>query len=233
MKEEMQQYIENKLKSMADEDYLKFQMKICPQAKNRLGVRMPDLHALAKEIYETYGLDYFRYLKSDYYEEIMLEGLIIGLLRIDLEQIFEYIRNFLPKIDNWAICDSFCASLRLARWKRNKEAFWNFILPYLQSKREYEVRFAIVMMVDHFVINAYVDYVLPLLDTVKHKGYYVIVAMGWLVAEVYAKCPYAAAYYMCNCHLDDYTYNMITQKITQSKKVIESDKIVVRLRKRI
>lgn len=46
------------------------------------------------------------------YEEIMIRGLVTAKLKMPLAEKFVYIEEFLPYIDNWAVCDSFCTALK-------------------------------------------------------------------------------------------------------------------------
>ncbi len=55
-----------------------------------------------------------------YYEETMLQGMIIGLAKMELEEQMKYVTMFIPRIDNWAVCDIFCSELKTSVKKRKK-----------------------------------------------------------------------------------------------------------------
>ncbi|MEI3235136.1 MAG: DNA alkylation repair protein [Intestinibacter bartlettii] len=95
------------------------------------------------------------------------------------------IESFVPKIDNWAICDSFCNSLKFVN--KNKEKVWEFIQPYLKSNKEFEIRFAVVIILNYYITEDYIDLVLETLDEVKHEGYYVKMAVAWAYITVFCK----------------------------------------------
>ncbi len=227
----MEEYIEDRLIELADEKFKKFHSRLCPNVDNIIGVKTPLLRNLAKEIYAEYGLEYFNHTKSDYYEEVMLEGMIIGLLDLRVDKVLEYIKNYLPKINNWAICDTFCAGLKIA--KKNQKIFWEFIQKYLYSENEYEVRFAVVMMLYHFLDDKHTIEVSKKLDTIKHEGYYVKVAVAWLISIMYIKYPGFTFTYLEECNLDDITFNKAIQKISESKRVSDEEKVYIRDLKRI
>ena len=227
----MEEYIEDKLIELADEKYKKFHSSLCPNVDNIIGVKIPLLRKFAKELYAEYGLEYFNHVKSDYYEEIMLEGIMIGLLKLKIEDVLKYVENFIPKINNWAICDTFCTELKITR--KNREVMWDFIGKYLESDKEFELRFAIVMMIYYFLDDKYTIEVSKRLDKIKHDGYYVKVAIAWAISIMYVKYPAFTMGYLEEGNLDKYTYNKAIQKINDSRRVSEEEKIYIRLMKKI
>ena len=77
-----------------------------------IGVRTPALGKLAKEIAKGDWRNFLSNSKEEYYEEILINGLVIAYAKCDVEERLNYIESFVPKIDNWAICDSFCNTLK-------------------------------------------------------------------------------------------------------------------------
>lgn len=53
--------------------------------------------------------------ETDYFEEVMLQGMVLGYVKTDLEEILRYIADFIPRIDNWSVCDSFCTYFEVYR----------------------------------------------------------------------------------------------------------------------
>ncbi len=66
------------------------------------------LEALADE-------EYLQSANEDSFEEIMLKGMVIGCAKCSIEERLSFIQSFIPKINNWSVCDSFCASLKFTR----------------------------------------------------------------------------------------------------------------------
>lgn len=219
--------IRQELIKLADDKYRSFHSNLCPGVENILGVRLPLLRKIAKSLSKEE--DYYNYLNNGdtkYYEEIMIEGLIIGYLKTDNENRFNYIRNFIPKIDNWAICDSFCNNLKFT--KENINEVWNFILPYTSSENEFDIRFAIVMMLNFYIIEDYIDDVLNTLNKINHDGYYVKMAVAWAVSYAYIDFPQKTLAFLKNNNLDNFTYNKSLQKIIESTRVSKEDKDLMR-----
>lgn len=140
--------IRTRLIALADEEYRQFHSKLVPGADNILGVRLPRLRELAKQLAKGDWRGYLATAPADYYEEVMLQGLVIGYAKADIDELLHYVTAFVPKITNWGICDSFCSSLKLT--KKHKAQVWDFLQPYLQSRQEFELRFGIVMLLDFY-----------------------------------------------------------------------------------
>ena len=168
--------IRSKLFNLSEDEYRNFHNKLCPNTENILGVRLPLLRNIAKDLAKNNWEAYLNNPYNEYYEEIMIEGLTIGYIKADINTRFKYIKRFIPKIDNWAICDSFCNNLKFT--KNNLNEVWEFISTYLSSNKEFELRFAIVMMLHYYINEEYIDRVLHILNDINHEGYYVKMAVA-------------------------------------------------------
>ncbi|MFU0824632.1 DNA alkylation repair protein [Clostridium sp.] len=226
----MENIVRQQIFQLADEEYKKFHSKLCPNTNNIVGVRLPILRKMAKQLVKENWREYMKAAPSDYYEEVMLQGLILGYVKDDIEEVLNYAADFIPRIDNWAICDSFCNGLKFT--KANKKRVWNFIQPYLSSEREFDVRFGVVMLLSFYIEKDYIDRVLKVLDTIKHEGYYVKMAIAWAISVCYVKFPEKTMEYLKNNRLDDFTYNKSLQKITESLRVDKKTKALIRNMKR-
>ncbi len=230
MSDKIKDKVRKKIFELADERYKEFHNKLSPTDSNIIGVRMPLLRKLAKEIAKGDWREYLKTAENEYYEEIMLQGIVIGCVKVDVEERLQLISEFIPQIDGWGICDSFCNGLKFI--KSNKERMWNFIQPYLKSDQEFYVRFAVVVLLDFYIDEAYITRVLYALDKIKHSGYYVKMAVAWSVSVCYIKFPEITMVYLKNNSLDDFTYNKSLQKITESFRVDNEIKLVIKRMKR-
>jgi 3-methyladenine DNA glycosylase AlkD len=216
---------------MADEEYRKFNSSLIPgETRVMLGVRLPRLRDLAKEIAKGDWKQFLDEGQDEYFEEVMLQGLVIGYAKASPDEILEYAARFIPKITNWGVCDSFSTGLKLA--KKQPELIWEFIRPYLKSDQEFEIRFAVIMMLAHYINDAYIDRVLSDLDRIRHEGYYVKMGVAWAVSVCYVKYPEKTMDYLKTCSLDDFTFNKSLQKILESYRVDPESKAVIRSMKR-
>ena len=226
----MQNKIRECLMGLADEQYRQFHSKLVPGKNNILGVRLPHLRKLAQELAKNDWQTYIATAHDDYNEEIMLQGLVIGYVKGDIREILSYVTNFVPKINNWGVCDSFCNSLKIT--KKHTLLVWEFLQPYLLSREEFQLRFGIIMLLSFYIEDEYIDRVLILLDGAKHDGYYVKMAVAWTISICFIKFPQKTLPYLHKNTLDDFTYNKALQRITESLRVSQESKTMILTMKR-
>lgn len=208
--------IKARLEQLAEPKYKVFSEALTPNAPEMLGVRLPILRGIAKEFVKD-APEILQQPCGETFEEIMLRGMLIGYMKCTSEQRLEAIREFIPMIDNWSVCDTFCAGIKEA--KRQQELYWNFIQPYLRSAQEFEVRFAVVMLLDHFTYGEWVPKTLAQLQAVTHNGYYVKMAVGWAISICYIHAPDITWTWLNQTQLDAEISKIALQKIMDSKRV--------------
>lgn len=224
--------LQARLRAMADPDYRAFHQKLVPEVDNLLGVRIPALRGLARELARGDWRGYLAAAGTDAYEETMLQGLVLGYARMEIGELLERLREFIPKIGNWAVNDSVCARLKLV--KKHREETLAFLRPYFAGEAEFEVRFAVVMLMDHYIDEAYIDEALSLLRTVRHEGYYVKMAVAWALSVCYVKFPERTRPLLQGEAFDPQTRRMALQKIVESNRVDAREKAEIRaLRKAV
>lgn len=201
----------------SDEKYRKFSSSLIPNTDNLLGIRIPFLRKFAKNIAKTCAEEFLREKNCEYFEETMLQGMVIGLVKTDIAQRFELIKDFLPKIKNWSVCDCFCCGLKFT--KDNRKEVLEFLKPYIKSENEYEVRFAAVMLLDYFVNEEYIDTTLALLNEFTHEAYYAKMAVAWAISICYINYPDKTFEFLKRTKISPWVFNKSIQKITESIKI--------------
>ena len=216
--------IEKSLYSLQDKKYQEFQKGLCPGVVNIIGVRIPELRKLAKELLKKYTLkELLENINDNYYEELMLQGMVIGGAKEDINTILKYVKEFVPKIDNWAVCDTFCTSLKIT--KKYKEEMWEFIQKYLKSDKEFELRFAIVMILGYFIDEKYLEKDFKIFNNIKSDKYYVKMALAWAISICVIKYYDKSIKYLeKEAILDDFTYNKAIQKARESYRLSKEQK---------
>lgn len=206
--------IEKQLISLKDPEYCLFMQKLIPDCDNILGVRMPKLRKLVNQIPLA---DWQSYLccSPKFLEEALLQAIIIGK-NTEKYPDFELIKQFIPNIINWAICDTFCASLKFIH--AHRPATLNFIKSYINSDNEFENRFANVILLNYFIKEEYLEFIFHTLDDFKNPHYYAQMAAAWLLAECFACFPEKTYQYLQTSKLDSKTFNKAVQKIIESLK---------------
>ena len=183
---------------------------------------MPELRKMAKEIAAQDYAQFLEQVKDEYYEELVLQGLVIGYAKISIEDTFKYLKRFVPKINSWAVCDTTCSNLKIT--KKHMQEMWEFLEKYINSKNEYEIRFALVMYLNYFLTDEYIDKILQKIDQITSKEYYVQMAIAWLVSFAYIKQKEKTEKYLLQNNLDEFTQNKAIQKICESYRVSNEDK---------
>ncbi len=220
--------LREQLLEMAEPAYRDFTMPLMPGVEHVIGVRIPKLRLMAREIAKGDWRSYLAASEDLYFEERLLQGLVIGYAKCDPEEKLRHVARFVPKIDNWAVCDCFCWRLKAAE----REPMWRFIQPYFRSEREYDLRFAVVMGLGNFVDAEHLDALLAHLDACRHEGYYARMGVAWALSVCYVKFPERTEEYLRRSALDDWTYNKALRKIIESYRVSADDKTKIRAMKR-
>ncbi len=229
----MYKKIRSDLINLQDKKFRQFNSVICPGIDNIIGIKIPVLRDYAKNLIkqEKNFKDYISFNETKYFEEVMLQGILIGFIKnTDIKDLLKIIENFVAKIDNWCVCDIFCAGLKVVN--KNKEIFWNFIQKYLKSDKEFEIRFAVVIILDYFLKDEYIDKVFKIFNQINHNGYYVKMAVAWAVSVAFIKFQDKTFEFLKQNNLDDWTYNKSLQKIRESLRVPPETKEIIKSMRR-
>lgn len=222
--------IRQDLFAMQDLKYKEFHGSLCPDMDNIIGVRIPKLREYAKELYKCNNLKDIK-IEDKYYEELVIQGMLIGFqTKEPIEEIIKQVEKFIPKINSWAVCDTFCAGLKIT--KKYQTEMFKVIKRYLKSTQEYQVRFAIVMLLDYYINDQYIDQVLQILDNVKLEKYYVQMANAWAISICLIKYYNKTLDFLNTTKIDDFTYNKGIQKAIESYRITNDQKEYLRTLKR-
>lgn len=222
--------IRQDLFAMQDLKYKEFHGSLCPDMDNIIGVRIPKLREYAKELYKCNNLKDIK-IEDKYYEELVIQGMLIGFqTKEPIEEVIKQVEEFIPKINSWAVCDTFCAGLKIT--KKYPTEMFKVIKKYLKSTQEYQVRFAIVMLLDYYINDQYIDQVLQILDNVKLDKYYVQMANAWAISICLIKYYNKTLDFLNATKIDDFTYNKGIQKALESYRITNDQKEYLRTLKR-
>ena len=220
--------IEKELFELQDKKYQEFQKKLCPGTESIVGIRVPVLRNYAKELLKKYDFkELMECVNDNYYEEIMLQGMLIGSAKEKFDVIIKYIEAFIPKIDNWAVCDTFCTGLKIT--KKHKDEMWEFIQKYLKSKKEFEVRFGTVMILGYFIDEEHLENNFKIFNSIKVDKYYVQMAVAWAISICLIRYyDRTVKYLQKEADLDNFTYNKSIQKAIESYRISKEQKDFLR-----
>lgn len=221
--------LREQLIEMAEPRYREFISPLMPGVEHVLGIRLPQLRRIAREMVRGDWRHHLAHCEDLYFEERMLRGLCIGYARCDPTERLDLIRRFVPQIDNWSVCDSFCMR-RIPAAER--APMWEFIRPYFRSEAEYDVRFAVVTALSNYVDAEHLGELFRHLEEARHEGYYARMGVAWAVSVCFAKFPERTLEWLRNAPLEEWTYRKSLQKIVESHRVDAAMKQTVRALKR-
>lgn len=223
--------IREQLFNLAEEDFRKFSSKLLPGIDNIIGVRFNYLRKMAKRIVKKDWKMYLANASDEYFEEVMLQGMTIGYVNVEVKELQFLITNFIMKIDNWSVCDSFCSGLKIT--KKYQDEMWEYIENCCYSAREFTCRFGLVMLLDYYLEEKYLDQVFKIIDSIEHEGYYAKMANAWLLSIIYMNFPQRTEEYLKVSKLDNETYNKAISKILDSKRIGKETKNRIKKLRRI
>lgn len=200
-----------------DLKYRNFQSKLIPtiDQATMIGVRTPILRKIAKAFQKDEDIPIFlESLPHTYFEENQIHSFIISDQK-DYEDCIKNINIFLDYVDNWATCDQLSQKI----FKKHKEEILREIDKWLESQQPYRVRFAIKMLMTHFLDKDY-DVIFPKkVASVQLEDYYVRMMMAWYFAEGLAKQYDSFLNFIKDDCLEKWTHNKTIQKAIESRRI--------------
>ena len=207
---------------MQDMKYRAMQIKIIPavQPDRIIGVRTPELRAFAGKLVrdEVSGL-FLHSLPHAYFDENQLHAFMISLEK-DFSQCVRETEAFLPFIDNWATCDQLSPGV----FRREPEKLLPHIRAWIRSDHAYTVRFAVGMLMQHFLGEKFSPGYADMVAGIRSEEYYVNMMIAWYFATALAKQYDAILPYLEEKRLDDWTHNKAIQKSIESYRITPEQK---------
>ena len=207
---------------MQDKDYALLQAKILPTvaADRIIGVRTPALRTFAKSLYKDKDKDAFlSCVPHQYFDEDQLHAFVISLEK-DFDKCIAEVGAFLPFIDNWATCDQ----LSPKAFKKEPEKLLPYIHTWIKSEKTYTVRFAIGMLMQHFLDDRFDTKYADMVAEVRSEEYYVNMMIAWYFATALAKQYDAVLPYLQGKRLADWVHNKAIQKSVESYRITPEQK---------
>ncbi len=214
--------IRKELFELQDQKYRDFQGKLIPTVgiDTVIGVRTPELRRYAKQLAGREELAEFLYdLPHQYFDENQLHAFLISGMK-DFERCIEEVCRFLPFVDNWATCDQMSPKI----FKKNRAELLAYIREWMASGKTYTIRFAIGMLMEHFLDEDF-DIAYPeMVAHVRSEEYYVNMMIAWYFATALAKQYEAVLPFIEERRLDPWTHNKAIQKSVESYRITAEQK---------
>ena len=210
------------LKSLKDDKYKEFHSSLVTNSRyEMIGIRVPIMRKIASDIAKTDIEEFLKYVQDNYYEEIFIQGIVISFLK-DEKSFYYYFKKFIKKIDNWAICDSFCNSIKIVR--KYKAKYFEEALEMAMDKDEFVSRAGLVIILNHFIEEKNLKAIFKTLNVIKSDKFYINMAQAWLVCELYIKFPKETEEFLKKNKMNDFTQNKAISKIRDSYRIDKEKK---------
>lgn len=223
--------IQNRLFSLQDEGYRRFQSKLLPTVPQDsiIGVRTPDIRRYAKELFGSQeAQEFLLALPHTYYDENNLHGALLDHIP-DFDAALEAVEAFLPHIDNWATCDMFCPKVL----RKDPEKLLQAIRKWLVSDKVYTLRYGLVRLTFWYLEDPiFSPTILELAASVKHEDYYVQMAVAWFFSMALVKQWDATLPYLTKKKLPLWIHNKAIQKAIESYQLSPERKEFLKTLKR-
>lgn len=213
--------VRRELLENSDATYGEFSRKIIPGSGQLLGVRAPVVKRIAKAVSKGNWREYLDG-EDDSLEEKLIRGQVICLAPMDIGERMGLAEEYVSGMDNWAVCDAFCSSLKLG--KKDRPLLWDSVLAHHDDGTEFGMRYAAVIMKSYFLDDEHIDRVLSMLSSVRHEGYYLKMGVAWALSECYIKYPGRTDPVLRGGALEKDVLRMAIGKITDSYRVDEDTK---------
>ena len=212
-----------------DKNYLELNKKLNIGLNRKcIGVRLPIIKNYAKTLLKKYSFsELVENIDEEYYEEVLLKGFIIGLSKLTYKELIKYLDYYLPKITDWSICDSFTSSLKITTKYLNE--LWPYLLKKLNSKKEFEIRFSLVMILNYYICDDYKNRIYEIISKVNLDSYYVKMANAWLISYMFINYFSDTVNFIKNTQIDEFTTLKGITKAIESRLISKDQKDNLRL----
>ena len=216
--------------AQGNESYAAFNKRIVNTKMPVIGVRVPDLRRLARELapdMSAAGISKLLTAKNKSFDYMLLCGLLITHARLDDQAAIDLTKQYLPRVDSWAHIDVFIEKKR----RFAGELWWDFALECLRSEAEFTVRYGVISLMANFLDKARIDRVFAALQNVRHDGYYVKMGLAWLYATAAVNFFELTLAELESRHIDAWTRNKAYQKMRESRRFTPEEQRIIRQQK--
>lgn len=217
--------IRRDLRLMADASYRLFMAGLIPgvELERVIGIRTPLLRSYAKCLPDERKDSFLADLPHYYFEENQLHAFILSGVK-DFKVCLKEVDRFLPYIDNWATCDQMTPKC----FRKHRDELLSSIWTWIKSGRVYSVRFAVKMLMDHFLDESFESAYPEAVSLIRSEEYYVNMMIAWYFATALAKQYDIVLPYLINRRLSVWTHNKAIQKALESYRISDEQKAFLR-----
>ena len=220
----MTRHIDQQLNTLAESDYKAFNEKIINTGYPVLGVRMPALKKLAKELSSDPKIEtWLNNAEFTTYEHILLYGLVLGnLKKLPLDKLFSYLDPLILKFDNWAHVDTLISAFK--QFGKQPEKVFEHFLPLKYDEGEFTKRTFVIFLMDYYMDETHIDMALNHMKETPQGQYYVDMAIAWAISVGLVKFYDRTLPYLKQQTFSKFVHNKAIQKARESYRLTPQTK---------
>lgn len=208
--------------SLQDLKYRDFHTSLVLNSKYEfIGIRTPIMKDIAKQIAKGDIEEFLKYAQDKYYEEVMIQGLVISHIK-DEKVFYKYFKKHIKKIDNWALCDTFCSAIKIV--EKHEDKYFKEAIELSLNSKEFISRVGLIIILGHFIKQENLSIIFDILNKITSDKFYINMAEAWLVCEMYTKFPKETTEFIKKNNLNKFTQNKAISKIHDSFRVSAKEK---------
>lgn len=214
--------IRSELFELQDIKYRDFQKKLIPTVEEEsiIGVRTPELRKLAKKLAKQgESGEFLAALPHTYFDENQLHAFLVSEEK-DFDRCVLETERFLPYVDNWATCDQMSPKV----FKKHRRELLPCIERWIASDRTYTVRFAVGMLMEHFLEEDFDLRYAEMAANIRSEEYYINMMIAWYFATALAKQYERVLPFIEEQRLAPWTHNKAIQKAVESRRISPEQK---------
>lgn len=219
--EEIYQEFQSYLQSLKDDKMRDFSKKLTKTHYEILGIKLPVLRKIAKEIVKGNYNSYLKYAKCNTYEEVFVKGFVIASIKNEKE-FLEYLDDYIDLIDDWSLCDSFTNSLKIVN--NDLDKYFAYFTEYLNSDKTFKIRVCLILYLNFYSNEEYIDKIICNILKIKNREYYVEMAISWVLQNLYLVDKEKIINLLKENKLNKFVNNKTISKLRDSYKVSKEDK---------
>ena len=213
------------LEKYIDPSYREFNSKLIPGVENVLGIRIPVLRNIVKEMSEEESEVFLNSLPHRWHEENIMHMIIITEEK-DFDKAKEMLLNFLPYVDNWQVSD--VGIPKSFKSIKDREGLLEFVKILISKEATYFKRYGISILMKLFLDDFYNKEVLDMVANIKSEEYYVNMMRAWFFQEAMVKRCDDSIKYLEEKKLDRFTHLKTISKCVDSRKIDEKTKLYLK-----
>ena len=213
-----------------NDEYAAFNARVVNSQLPVLGVRVPDMRKLAKQLAKEMTADDVAKLlkvKPPSFEYVFVCGLLTTHVKMSDEQVIALAKQWLPLTDSWAHIDCFVES----KPRFQTQTWWDFALECLGSDAEFTVRYGVISLMSNFLDDQHIDETFKQLRAVKHDGYYVKMALAWTYATAAVRYFDQTLSELEKPEIDPWTRAKAYQKMRESRRFNDEQQAIIKAKR--